>query len=243
MKLALPLKHIFVTQAFGRNDVPFYKKLGLEGHNGVDFRATVGCPCFASMEGTISYARTDTSGGKCVIIEDRKKGYKVIYYHLDKIDVKRGQSVQVGDKIGLCGNSGKYTTGPHLQFGLKEIDKSGRTLNWNNGFKGAIDPVQFFPRNWDKSAAYHRYGKKQSWWAEFYFKFTPIKEDNKHTRDGRWVHKRLKAMGLKPPLSTERVNAILYGAWDFQTVMNDALYFSKWGFLTKKDYNKGKKPF
>ena len=32
MRLKMPLKHIFVTQPFGKNYVSFYKDLGMWGH-------------------------------------------------------------------------------------------------------------------------------------------------------------------------------------------------------------------
>ena len=35
-------------------------------------------------------------------------------FHLDRIDVKQGQSITKDTRIGLYGNTGKYTTGPHL---------------------------------------------------------------------------------------------------------------------------------
>jgi len=41
------------------------------------------------------------------------------------------------------GNSGAeyYYMGIHLHFGLKYCDKYGNALNWDNGYKGGIDPL------------------------------------------------------------------------------------------------------
>ncbi len=56
MKLALPVKDILVNQPFGVNYVDFYKGLGLEGHNGIDFKTKIGCSVLAAHDGEVTYA-------------------------------------------------------------------------------------------------------------------------------------------------------------------------------------------
>jgi len=115
------------------------------------------------------------------------------------------------------------------------LNKDGSTANYNNGYKGAIDPAIFFKekygKDWDKSASYNRYGRKQDWQAEFNMRFK-----------NAWLHKQLKKRGLNPILNIEQINALVYGAWDFEDVINVALY-DCWGYLTKKEYNEGKRAF
>jgi len=242
MKLKLPLKYIKVTQYFGKNEVPFYKELGMIGHNGIDLKAYIGCELKAMQDGMILFAGYTQSGGNCIVNWNYKNRLKTIYFHLSKIYVKEGDRVIIGEPLGKTGNTGKYTTGAHLHAGGKETDSRGNTINHNNGYNGAIDISKFFPKNWDRSNAYHRYGRKQNWFADFCFMFAPIGVNNKWAKDGRWVHKKLKSMGIKPPLSTEKVNAIIYGGWDFKTVMNEGLR-DNWAYLKKDEYNQGVRAF
>ncbi|SIC90552.1 metalloendopeptidase-like membrane protein [Mycobacteroides abscessus subsp. abscessus] len=58
--------------------------------------------------------------GKKVII-DHQNGYRTLYAHLDSIDVKIGQTVPKGTKIGMMGSTGD-STGVHLHF---EVYKNG----------------------------------------------------------------------------------------------------------------------
>ncbi|MCK4554528.1 M23 family metallopeptidase [Candidatus Parcubacteria bacterium] len=243
IKLDLPLKDIFITQPFGVNYLDFYKKMGMRGHNGIDFRAFRKCVCTAAHGGKVIFAGTDGGGGLCVIIWHPLHRYKTIYYHLHSFSVKTGQTAQKGQVIGLTDNTGLYTTGDHLHFGLKLTDGNSNTINGNNGFRGAINPVPFFKRNWNKSNAYHRYGKKRNWLAEYWLRFTPIKIDNQWANSGRWIHRQLAKMGIKPPLSGEQVNAIIYGSWDFETVINPSMYMSHWGWLTKSEYQQSIRAF
>lgn len=242
LELELPLKDIFVNQPFGVNYVDFYTKLGMKGHNGIDFKAKDGCECYAAHTGIVTRAGKDSGGGVFIEITNILTGYKTIYYHLKSVTVKKGQTIGVGELIGYCDNTGKYTTGDHLHFGLKEVDVNGRTINVNNGYNGAIDPAPYFKKNWDKSNSYHRYGKERNWFAEFCLRFAPISFNNQWTKSGRWVHKRMISIGMKPTLTSEQVNAVIYGAWDFESIINPAM-FTNYAYLTKEEYLKGKRPF
>ena len=152
-----------------------------------------------------------------------------------------GQDVITGAKIGLADNTGKYTTGSHLHFGLKKTDQYSNTVNLNNGYRGAINPAQYFSKNWDKPRAYHRYGRKGNPLVDFWFRFTPIKIKNRWANSGRWVQKQLKKRRL-PLLNTVQVNALLYGGWDFEAVINPAMY-ELYSQITKYEYEAGIRPF
>jgi len=64
--------------------------------------------------GTVDYASVCGSYGNFVSI-DHGGGIFSAYGHLDKIYVRDGQEIKVGDPIGLMGNTG-HSTGPHLHF-------------------------------------------------------------------------------------------------------------------------------
>ena len=120
--LAWPLESILVTQYFGntkfaRDNPQVYNG---NGHNGVDFRASVGTPVKAVREGEVmGTGNTDTacpnaSYGKWVLIE-HDNGLSTLYAHLSVISVAKGDAVSEGTVIGYSGNTG-YSTGPHLHF-------------------------------------------------------------------------------------------------------------------------------
>lgn len=227
MELALPLKDIQINQPFGVNFVNFYTKMGLRGHNGIDFRAEHNPAVYASHKGIVVTAGKDGDGGICVEILSQRmgEGYKTIYYHLKDVTVKVDQLVKTGEIIGHADNTGKYTTGDHLHFGLK-FTKGGVTIFKENGYNGAIDPSIYFPKDWDKSNAYKRYGRERNWSAYL----NEVK-----------VMVALRAYLKKKP-SFEQINACVYGGWDRETVKDDAMY-SIWGFETKTDYKNGKLTF
>ncbi len=232
IKLQLPLRDIFVTQPFGTSYLDFYTKLGMKGHNGIDFRAKDGCPVLATHTGLVTWAGQDGDGGISVTLLSSKagEGYKTIYYHLKSVNVIAGEKVLAGSIIGFADNTGKYTTGDHLHFGLKET-LDGQAINTDNGYLGGIDPSPYFENNWDKSNAYHRYGRNRDWLAEYKMRFK-----------NAWLHRQLIKRGMNPILSGEKINSLVYGAWDFDSIINPAMEYN-FLYLTKKEFLDGKKPF
>lgn len=237
IKLRLPLKQIVVSQKFGLNYLDFYQKMGLNGHNGIDFVAKNGTDCYASHDGEVTYAGKDGDGGVSVTLTDKENHFKTIYYHLEKVTCKVGDIVKAGDLIGYCDNTGKYTTGSHLHFGLKELeDDNFNTKNYNNGYKGAIDPAPYFyathtgqeigNKDWDRSRCYHRYYRgrpKGGYWIERY----------------RVVPALIKYLKRLP--TNEEINACTYGGWDREALKNDAMYII-WSQLKKDEFLAGERP-
>ncbi len=156
-----PLKECFLNQAFGQNSVDFYRKLGHKGHQGLDLHAPTGTPCYAVFDGTVTKASTDTheslSAGRYVYVEteaEQEGGesvkYQTCYFHLEHADVKTGDKVVAGQQLGTCDNTGQYTTGAHLHFGLyKYTLKNGAWVrDESNGYGGAIDPEPYMQEGW-----------------------------------------------------------------------------------------------
>lgn len=243
--MKLPLKYIHVTQGFAEHSpttLKFYKELGLKSHPGIDFKARIGTNCFSMVEGKVTFSGFDSQGGGCIIIESMMHGCKIVYYHLSGFNCRKGDRVKEGQLIGQTGDTGKYTTGPHLHITYKKVDKYGRTLNYNNGYRGGVDFSGLFDKNWDKCPAYHRYGRKANWFAEWCFRFAPIDVTNRWTKSGHWVQQKRVKLGLHPLMPTRKVNALLYGGWDYDTVNNDGMYF-QWGFIKKDEYLRGIRAF
>lgn len=120
--LGWPLANLMITQFFGNTSFAMSGAYSGSGHNGMDFRASVGTPVLASLAGTISGAgNTDSvpgcySYGKWVLIK-HSNGLSTLYAHLSVISVNAGDTVNTGDIIGYSGNTG-YSTGPHLHYGV-----------------------------------------------------------------------------------------------------------------------------
>jgi hypothetical protein len=92
-------------------------------HNGIDIPLPKGTTLKAIQEGSIRIKDYgNVNAGKTVFI-DGADGKTYIYGHLSEFKVKDGQHVEVGDTLGLSGNTG-YVVGEnggyHLHFGLKE---------------------------------------------------------------------------------------------------------------------------
>lgn len=89
-------------------------------HKGLDFAASMGDPVFAPEDGNIMVTGEEKKGfvvhGNTVIM-DHGQGVTSIYMHLSKIDVKKGDFVKKGTKIGEVGHTG-VSTGPHLHWGV-----------------------------------------------------------------------------------------------------------------------------
>ncbi|MEX5708266.1 M23 family metallopeptidase [Parafrankia sp. FMc6] len=108
-----------ITQGFG----------GANRHIGVDFGAAHGTPIHAAHRGTVIYAGWESGYGNFVQIM-HENNVVTSYGHLSRIDVRLGQEVATGERIGLEGNTGK-STGPHLHFEVR--------LNGQYGTK--VDPL------------------------------------------------------------------------------------------------------
>lgn len=90
-------------------------------HSGVDVAAPTGTPVFAAAAGVVSLARTAMffTGGTVMI--DHGFGVSTIYAHMSAVEVKQGQPVAKGARIGRIGATGRVT-GAHLHWGASWFD-------------------------------------------------------------------------------------------------------------------------
>ena len=86
-------------------------------HKGMDFRAATGTPVHAGNSGMVVLARPLYYEGNCVVI-DHGLGLFTLSMHLSRIDVREGQRVTTGERLGLSGATGRVT-GPHLHWAVR----------------------------------------------------------------------------------------------------------------------------
>jgi murein DD-endopeptidase MepM/ murein hydrolase activator NlpD len=86
-------------------------------HKGMDFRAHPGTPVRASNSGMVVLARPLYYEGNCVVI-DHGLGLFTLSMHLSRIDVREGERVATGERLGLSGATGRVT-GPHLHWAVR----------------------------------------------------------------------------------------------------------------------------
>lgn len=91
-------------------------------HSGVDIAGGAGAPVSAPADGVVVLAaeKPFTLEGNLVII-DHGMGLNSAFLHLSRIDVREGQRVTRGQRIGAIGMSGR-ATGPHLHWAVKWRD-------------------------------------------------------------------------------------------------------------------------
>jgi murein DD-endopeptidase MepM/ murein hydrolase activator NlpD len=98
-------------------------------HRGLDFTPGNGSPIFAVADGVVTQAEFGGGYGQHVYIEHRIDGQSVltVYAHMQSSSspLRVGDTIAVGDFIGLVGNTGT-STGPHLHL---EVRINGEYVN------------------------------------------------------------------------------------------------------------------
>ena len=115
LPIAAPLARLQSQGSFGKKRV--FNGQPRSPHSGEDYRATSGTPALAVAPGVVALAEEHFFGGNSVFI-DHGDGLYTMYLHLSQIQVKPGQEVKAGDRIGLVGATGR-ASGPHLHFGVR----------------------------------------------------------------------------------------------------------------------------
>lgn len=114
---SIPVKANFrYTSGFG----PRWGRL----HAGTDFAGPIGTPIYATADGVVTHAGWSSGYGRLIKIR-HDFGIETRYAHLNAMDVRVGQRVSRGERIGAMGNSGR-STGPHLHY---EVRVNGNPVN------------------------------------------------------------------------------------------------------------------
>lgn len=130
-----------------------YPHFGMSGHNGLDLAAGEQ-PVYAAADGVVVEKQSVPARGlglgiltnEIVELDAYGSHYaKVRYWHLKFFKVEVGDSVKVGQIIGITDNTG-YSSGNHLHFEVDPMDKDagGHPVRLAGQIADAIDPAPFF---------------------------------------------------------------------------------------------------
>lgn len=100
-----------------------------KGHYGVDIVTRKDEPIKATLEGVVLMSTWTATEGNVIVLQHHNDLIS-IYKHCSVLLVNNGDKVEVGDPIGIVGNTGEFSTGPHLHFEL-----------WQNGI--VLNPQEF----------------------------------------------------------------------------------------------------
>lgn len=133
-----------VTSEYGWRKHPITGKLKF--HAGIDLVKGHRSPIYAFASGTVMYAGEGKKGtglggyGNVVFIRD-SDGRGHLYAHLDSVEVKKGQTVTKGDRIGTQGATGNVT-GSHLHYEIRK--KTTPSYGWtSNPEKSTLSPTKY----------------------------------------------------------------------------------------------------
>lgn len=123
----------YISSGYGMRRHPVHGRR--QFHHGIDLPLRVGDKVVSTAHGTVTFAGRTVNGGTTIRI-DHEFGLSTAYAHLSEILVEKGDIVAKGQVIALGGNSGRYSTGPHIHYEINYLDQS-------------INPYHFYDWNLD----------------------------------------------------------------------------------------------
>ncbi len=126
-----------MASGYGMRMHPIYKRRKM--HTGMDFSAERGTEIYATGNGKVIHVESSRRGYGNHVIIDHGYGYKTLYAHMSRFDVRRGEEVRRGQVIGYVGNTGT-SVAPHLHY---EVHKNGEKVNPINYYFNDLSPEEY----------------------------------------------------------------------------------------------------
>jgi len=129
---------VIVSSEYGDRKSPITKKW--EKHYGVDLIPLYDFECLSGLTGTVKVVFQNRTYGKTVRVENDK--YILTYSHLESTNLKAGDEVVIGDRIGFVGHTGAVS-GTHLHWAIarKDVNSIPYSVNpfRNSKYRKMID--------------------------------------------------------------------------------------------------------
>lgn len=132
----------FVTGQYGAKNAKYW---GNYAHEGTDFRAAVGTPVMMPEGWTVVAVNDSPTGtyGRNIQLKNSKTGELIQFAHLNKINLKVGQTTMNGTSVGFSGNTGSNAQvasyDPHLH--VNYWDATGKRSDVTKAMKEFSDVV------------------------------------------------------------------------------------------------------
>jgi len=133
-KLKRKIKHL---SGYGIRLHPVHKVKKF--HKGIDFTAPRGTAIQATGNGKVVRVEKKKRGYGNNVMIDHGYGYTTLYAHMKTIEVKKGDTVTRGQKIGEIGSTGT-STAPHLHY---EVRINGKAVNPIDYCLDGLNPEEY----------------------------------------------------------------------------------------------------
>jgi len=122
---AAPSKQGFIWPVRGKVISSYGPKPGHLHNDGINIAAPRGAAVAAAADGTVAYVGNDLASYGNLVLIRHANGLVTAYAHLDRVQVKRGDTVRRGQGIGTIGSTGTVAN-PQLHFevrrGIESLD-------------------------------------------------------------------------------------------------------------------------
>lgn len=119
--MVVPLESFGVSAGFGHSTGVHAGR----SHAGIDMTGPDNAKIRSATDGKVVQAGPSGGYGNLVTVKT-EDGHKLLYAHMSKIVVKKGDQVTAGETLGRQGSTG-HSTGPHLHFEVH--NKKGKPIN------------------------------------------------------------------------------------------------------------------